>query len=107
MPSERQEKVSSLIGEVAARTIHSIADPSSLITVTNVSISPDLKNCTIYISVLPDSREEQALAFCNRHAHDVKDELKKSRLRSLPYITFKLDQGEKHRQRIDELSRET
>jgi ribosome-binding factor A len=78
----------------------------SLITVTRAEISPDLKNVTIYISVLPEAKEQTALAFAKRVRTDFRDYMKdESALRYLPTIDFALDYGEKNRQRIDDLTR--
>ncbi len=70
--SERTEKVSHEIMKLAATFIEREGDKTSLITVTRVSISPDLKQSTIYISVLPDSKQEAALNFCKRKMTDFK-----------------------------------
>ncbi len=78
----------------------------SLITVTRAEISPDLKNVTIYISVLPVEKEQNAIAFAKRVRTDFREYIKdKSALRYLPTIDFALDYGEKNRQRIDDLTR--
>lgn len=78
----------------------------SLITVTHADISPDLKNVTVYLSVIPDSMEEKALAFAKRVRTDFREFLK-PRMRQLhiPTVDFALDYGEKNRQRIDEITR--
>ena len=105
--STRQEKMNEELAHRAGEFIQSIATKQSLITVTHADISPDFKNATIFISVLPESEERAALGFINRNLHEFRDFLKKKiSIHSIPFCTFVIDLGEKNRQRIDELSRE-
>ena len=81
------------------------ATPQSLITVTATSLSNDHKRAVIYLTVLPDSAEPQAIAFANRHRRDFAQFFSKSvRGANIPHVEFVLDRGEKMRQRLDELS---
>lgn len=106
--SERQEKVCDTLLAVAGEYIAREANRDTLITPTNASISPDLKNATIYISVFPDTKEKQALAFIGRHQNDFRTFMKsRVHFKVLPRVTFEIDQGEKHRQRIDDLLQST
>ncbi len=107
MSTTRQEKMNEELAHRAGEFIQSIASPQSLITVTRADVSPDFKNATIFISVLPDSAERAAIGFINRNLHEFRDFLKKKlSIHSIPFCTFVIDMGEKNRQRIDELSRE-
>lgn len=92
-----------LVGEYLARE----AGRDTLLTVTRADVSPDHKNTTIYVSVFPDTKQQAALAFLERHRDDVRAYLRtEGRFSVLPYISFAIDDGEKHRQHIEELSRE-
>jgi ribosome-binding factor A len=102
--SRRQEQVSQLLQQLTGRYIQETADPSSLITVTAVDVSPDMAQATVYISVLPEDRENPALDFLRRHARDMKEYVKDNcALRRVPHFAFAIDEGERNRQRIDEL----
>ncbi len=106
--SERQEKISHEIRKLAAIFLEREGDKTSLITVTRVDISPDLKRSTIFISVLPDDKAEPALNFCKRKMSDFKQfAMERMRMKAIPFFDVVLDRGEKNRQRIDELERET
>ncbi len=105
--SRRQNKVAEEIAHQAgiflARTVKA---GGSLVTVTHASIAPDLKRVTIFVSVLPKSREEDMLVSLKRLRTDFHDFLKeKTVLRNVPTVDFALDIGEENRQRIDELTR--
>jgi ribosome-binding factor A len=66
--SRRQKKVSSLIKEVLSQIlIDTIQDTfdSSLITITHVEISKDLKTAHIYLSIFGNEHKEQILEVLN------------------------------------------
>lgn len=55
MPSRRQKKICRVIKEAASDIIqHRLNDPriEGIISVTNVDVSPDLKNASLYLSVM-------------------------------------------------------
>lgn len=100
--TQASEALAHLAGQFFARE----ANPTPLITVTKALLSPDLKQATILLSVLPQSGEELALAFAKRQRSAFRDYLKaNARLHPLPFIDFEIDYGEKNRQRVDELTR--
>jgi ribosome-binding factor A len=103
----KQEKVTELIRELAARYLTENATKQSMITVTGVKISSDLSRATVIFTVYPETNEDAAVAFVKRRRKDFRDYVRtKSRLRKVPFFEFALDLGEKNRQRIDELSQE-
>lgn len=104
--TRRQTQVAEAIMHLAADFFARESNRESLITVTRADISPDLKNATVYFSVLPERMEASALAFAKRVRTDFREYLKvKSVLKFLPTIDFELDYGEKNRQRVDEAIR--
>lgn len=103
--SERQEKVSHEIAKAAALFLEKVSERNSLITVTRVNISPDLRNSTIYITVLPESQEESALFFCKRRMSDFKKYIKENlRMKIIPFFDVEIDRGERNRQTIENIS---
>lgn len=106
LPSNRQEKVANFIKELGAQFLGRENNKTSLITVTGCNISPDLKKATIFITVLPDSKEHDALEFAKRKRPELRDFLKKNmQTKIIPFIDIDIDKGEKNRQKIDELLR--
>lgn len=78
----------------------------ALITVTHADISSTYKEVTVFLSILPQTREEAALKFAKRARSDFRAYIKKQgRLHPIPIVDFVIDLGEKNRQRIDELTR--
>lgn len=100
----KEEKVKSLIKRLAADFLSEESNRQSLITVTSVSISPNLKEVIIGISVFPEEKEAEALEFLKRKRTDFRDSIrKKISLRLLPRFDFEIDKGEKNRQKIEAL----
>jgi ribosome-binding factor A len=104
MASDRQKKMSEEIRKHAAMFIESESTNQSLITVTRADISPDFKNATIFITTIPETQQETALAFLKRKRRDLKEYLKKHlQTRIIPFVDIAIDEGERNRQRIDEI----
>ncbi len=100
----RQERVSEVIKQITAKFLQEESSGQSLITVTNCDISPDLKNATIFISVLPVESEEFALNFARRKRKELKNYIKdNTNMKILPFVDIQIDIGEKNRLKIDEL----
>jgi len=103
---ERKEKVANLVKELGAQFLERESNNTSLITVTSCSASPDLKRATIFITVLPDEKEHDALDFVKRKRGELRTYLKKNmKTKNIPFIDIDIDRGEKNRQKIDELLR--
>src|SRR3989344_5760779 len=101
---ERRERVANLIRELAAEFLGRENNRDALITVTGANVSPDLRRATVLITVLPESKENAALGFAKRKRSKVRDILKKNmKTKVVPFLDFAIDQGEKNRQKIDEL----
>lgn len=100
--SERQVKIGLELRNIAQNFFQKESSGASLITVTKADISKDLKKTDIYITVFPESKEEQALSFAKRMRTDLRTEIKhKMNIRTIPHVEIKIDEGEKARQKID------
>lgn len=105
--SDRHLRVESLIRELVANFIQQEANTDPLITVTRTSTSPDYRRVTIFFTTIPDGKEDVALAFLKRSGGEIRGYIKKkSNLKIIPFIEFSVDYGERHRQHIDDISRE-
>ena len=103
---QRNEKVAQLVKELGASFLGSENNRTSLITVTSCTISPDLKRGTIFITVLPLNKEKEALEFAKRKRGELREFLKKKmEVKIIPFLDIEIDKGEKNRQKIDELLR--
>ena len=104
MSEFRNEKIKNNIRELAAIYIEREASPVSMITVTRVILSPDGKRANIMISVLPKEKEKAAYGFIKRNLGDLRKHITKNlRINPIPFLDVQIDEGEKNRQKIDDL----
>ncbi len=104
---QRNEKIVNYIKELAAEFLGRENNRTSLITVTSATASSDLKRATIFITVLPNSKEKAALEFVKRKRGELREFFKKNMsIKIIPFVDIVIDLGEKNRQKIDELLRE-
>ena len=84
------EFIKNMSGEFFARN----TSGHSLITVTNVWISEDLRHADIFISVLPESKSDAAVNFAKRQRTDLqKFVLNRVKLMHLPMFEIVLDKS--------------
>ncbi len=101
--SRRQKRVSNLIKEELSRLIiESFQDSTSgLITITHVSMSKDLKNAHVYLSVIGHSPKQEILDLLNeRQGYLRKAVASKTKLKYNPMLIFSLDDSFEYEERI-------
>jgi len=104
MSEFRNEKIKNNVRELAATFIEREAGPTSLITVTRVLLSSDGKRATIMVSVMPQEKEKAAYGFIKRNLGELRKYISKNlKINPVPFLDVEIDQGEKNRQKIDEL----
>lgn len=80
--------------------------PGVLITVTSVSISPDLGIAHVRLSIFPNDKAEELLKAIKHNTATIRFDLGKrvkSQLRRLPELYFHIDDSLNYLERIDEL----
>ncbi len=101
----KREKIAEMIHHLAAEFILNEATNASLITITRVELSQTGKEAKVYFTTLPSDQEDVALKFLTRKVSEFNKYVRdKSRIGLIPHIDFKIDYGERNRQRLDELS---
>ena len=108
MESTRQHKIARLIQKDMsdillrfARTLH-----GTLISVSEVRVSPDLAIAHIYLSVFPQDKVTETMTLIEENTHRFRGELgtlERHQLRIIPEIIFHLDDTINRMERIDEL----
>lgn len=93
--SKRTEQVAALlqknINEIIVRDFE--APVGTLISVSLVTVANDLKNATVYVSVLPDNRLGSGLEAIKKFSGHVQKEInKKMVLRNVPKLHWELDE---------------
>jgi len=110
-PSVRQlrvgEEIRHCLAEIFGRgELHDPALAGISLTVTEVRISPDLKNATVFVLPFGGGDVEVALAALGRAAPFLRGRVgKQLRLRFLPQLSFRRDPSFDTANRIDEILR--
>jgi ribosome-binding factor A len=108
--TRRSERVAEEIREETARIIGAqLKDPRiGFVTVTRVSITPDLRFARVHVGVLGDeAQRDRSLNGLQRAAGFVRRELgKRLRMRHTPELQFQYDHGLDASERVAELLRE-
>ena len=108
--AHRQARVSEAVHHTIAETLTTqIKDPRiRFVTVTGVTVSPDLSHALVRISIMGTEEEKSEAMDGLEHAKGfVKSVLAKQlELRIVPDLQFVLDRGLEHARKIDELLEE-
>ena len=106
MKERRTNRLGDELRDIAARFLEESSDRSSLLTITRVELLSDGKLLRCYLSVFPPAKQAVAVGFANRNTSALRDFVASTtKMRFTPRFEFVPDQGEKNRQRIDELLR--
>ncbi|MEK7628258.1 MAG: ribosome-binding factor A [Patescibacteria group bacterium] len=104
MFTHRKESVVQALIEAASTYLARISNKQSLITITRADVADNYSEATLFISVLPESDEDKALAFANRHLSEMHTYVSEHvRMKRTPIFTFVIDHGEKNRQALEDL----
>ena len=102
----KREIMNEILHRLAAEFVRDEATGASLLTITRVEVSPTGKEAKIYFTTLPESQEDTALKFLVRKTPEFKTYIRDhSRINFVPFVDFKIDYGERNRQRLDELTK--
>ncbi|MCR4279713.1 MAG: ribosome-binding factor A [Candidatus Zambryskibacteria bacterium] len=105
MKDKKREVIGEILHRLAAKFVLEEGSKSSLLTITRVETSPTGKEAKIFFTTLPEDQQDTALKFLERKAGDFKMYVRdNSRIGIVPHLAFKIDFGERNRQRLDTLS---
>jgi ribosome-binding factor A len=106
-------RVNESVRAVVAETVRDLKDPRiGLVTVTGVRVTPDLREATVYVSVLGGAKKRRSTIAGLQSAHGVLQARinEQLNLRRTPQLTFEYDESVERGVRmtalIDELARE-
>jgi ribosome-binding factor A len=106
-------RVNESVREVVAEAVRELKDPRiGMVTVTGVEVTADLREATVYVSVLGGERRRRASLAGLESAHGVLQARinRELSLRRTPHLTFAYDpsveRGVRMTQLIDELASE-
>jgi ribosome-binding factor A len=105
-PYKRSARVSDLVREEVAEIIMNKIKHKTLgfVTVTGAKISDDLRNATIYLSVLDDKESKRTLNKLNASSSFIKSELgKRLKMKYIPKLRFMIDESIEYGRKIDRI----
>lgn len=106
--TDRTDKVEKMIMKIASQFIENESNKSSLVTVSRVNITSDLKEAKIFISVLPETKENEVIEFLKRNLGELRNYFKeKTIIKTLPFFSIEIDQALKLERKIDDAMRTT
>ena len=101
MISRRQEKVNSLFERLAS-SFFAKEKTGSIITVTHIASSKDLKSVKIFISIFPENKEKEVLSLLRGKAGELRRYIgSQIKMKFLPFFEIAIDEEEKTKQKID------
>ncbi len=106
--SQRIRRVNEILREAIAVECRNLKDPRiGFLTITGVSASPDLRNASVYFTVIGDEKTvtgtEQALAGAAPRVQSAV--AARTRLKYFPRLRFVPDPATEHARRIEEILR--
>jgi len=105
--SPRPRRVAELIRRELAQTLQNIAAETGLgmVTLSSVDVSPDLRECKLYVTQLgPSVTHEAVVIKLQPYVRELRARIGKNlRLRYLPRLSFRFDESIEQGARIDAL----
>ena len=110
MQTTRQQKIERLIQKDLSDLFLTYARSlgGTLISVSEVRISPDLSIAHVYLSIFPSAKETETMQRIEEDTHKLRGELgrlERHQLRIIPELHFHLDQTLDKMEHIDQLLR--
>ena len=101
---KKDGRLTDIVKALAAEWVQRESNGASMVTITRVLIDDRGQRAMILFTTLPEKAQPVVEEFLNRQKDDFKQYVyKHSRIGRVPLFTFKIDAGEKNRQRADEL----
>ena len=85
---------------------HATEFPGAMVSVTDVTVTPDLAEARLYVSIFPADKRKGTLALINQKNKDIRYAIGKEmrhQLRIIPALNFMLDESLDRAERINEL----
>jgi ribosome-binding factor A len=104
--SQRQLQVEQQVLGITQDFFQRESSGASMITVTRTEVSRDMKHGTIFITVLPENKEDAAINFAKRMRSELRHfVMKRLPVKVIPFFEVEIDFGEKNRLHVEELLR--
>ena len=112
MTNRRQQRLNDLLREELSEAMRDLRDPrlSGLTSITEVTVTPDLRSAKVYVSTLGTDEQRNAAvegleAAASRLRHELKARLRT--MKYIPFMTFQRDDSIEEGSRLLDLMRES
>ena len=107
--SKRTEQVAELLRqEVNKVIVKDFESKGYLVSIAEVTVSPDLKNAPAYLSIIPANKIGTGLAAIRKFGGHIQKEINKSLvIRSVPKIKWEIDNRDLKYKEIDDALKQT
>ena len=93
-----------LLRELSPLVLQELTVDKGLVTLTRALVTPDLRQATVWVSVLDRPKPEEIINLLNSRSSEFYPLLsKRLKMKYVPQLTFKLDDQVEELNRIDEL----
>ncbi|HOK35070.1 MAG TPA: 30S ribosome-binding factor RbfA [Candidatus Pacearchaeota archaeon] len=98
MSSFRLQKLNSLLKkEISQILIKEIDFDNAFVSITDVDSTGDCSKATVFISVMPEEKEQKVLSILEKNIYDIQKQIdRKLRMKPVPKIHFEIDKGMKN-----------
>ncbi|MDP3764586.1 MAG: ribosome-binding factor A [bacterium] len=91
----RLDKINELIHRFIAGYLRRELDVDALVTVSSVTTTGNIQDCTIGITVFPFEKSKEVLKEIQKNIYEIQQEINKNlKMRPVPKITFKIDESQ-------------
>ncbi|MEK7071939.1 MAG: 30S ribosome-binding factor RbfA [Patescibacteria group bacterium] len=104
--SDRMEKVDELLAQQLGQIIMAEVEfpQGTIVTITKVKTSPDLKSAKVYLSVLPETDQKQVMSLLINNVYEFQRIINdKLTLRNTPRLKFFIDDTGQRAAEIEQL----
>ncbi len=112
MTNRRQQRLNDLLRQELSEAMRDLRDPrlSGLTSITEVTVTPDLRSAKVYVSTLGTDEQRNAAvegleAAASRLRHELKARLRT--MKYIPFMTFQRDDSIEEGSRLLNLMRES
>ncbi|MDP3799813.1 MAG: ribosome-binding factor A [bacterium] len=102
MPLQRRlDKINELIHRFVADLLRKELDTDALVTISSVTTTGNVQDCSIGITVFPFEKSKAVLKEIEKNIYEIQQKLNQGlKMRPVPKITFKIDESQEKGDKI-------
>lgn len=101
MELRRLKRIDELVHRFIADYLRSELDTDALVTISSVTTTGNIQDCTIGITVFPFAKSKIVLKEIEKNIYEIQQALNRGlKMRPVPKITFKIDESEEKASKV-------